>query len=185
MAFKVRRFPGAPDFETLHVAKITEYPLEKRDYKPYAQARICFAGDGMHLQLLAFEAEPLPESKICAVLKLTPNAPLVVALSADGSFSVYLGEDSQLALESRVTRHTFTGEDLQGVFWGGNFFVPQDVLGEYFSEFEPLPGAAFSGNFYKLCENTAKPHSGGYYRADYGKPLDAAENLGDFIIIDY
>ncbi len=32
MAFKVRLFPGAPDYETLHVAKLTCFPLETRDY---------------------------------------------------------------------------------------------------------------------------------------------------------
>ena len=87
MSFKVRLFLGAPDFETLHVAKLREYPLEPRDYKPYAQARICFAADGLHVQLLSFESKPLPQSEVRAVFALTPGAPpLIVSLRADGFF---------------------------------------------------------------------------------------------------
>ncbi len=85
MSFKVRLFLGAPDFETLHVAKLREYPLEPRDYKPYAQARICFAADGLHVQLLSFESKPLPQSEVRVVLALTPGAPpLIISLRADG-----------------------------------------------------------------------------------------------------
>ena len=65
MSFKVRLFLGAPDFETLHVAKLREYPLEPRDYKPYAQARICFAADGLHVQLRV-EAAAAKRSARCS-----------------------------------------------------------------------------------------------------------------------
>lgn len=73
MSFKVRLFLGAPDFETLHVAKLREYPLEPRDYKPYAQARICFAADGLHVQLLSFESKPLPQSEVRVVHRAHPR----------------------------------------------------------------------------------------------------------------
>lgn len=43
MAFKVRLFPGEPDYETLHVAKLTTFPLEKRDYQAlFPGARLLF-----------------------------------------------------------------------------------------------------------------------------------------------
>ena len=34
MSFKVRLFLGAPDFETLHVAKLREYPLNRATISP-------------------------------------------------------------------------------------------------------------------------------------------------------
>ena len=76
MAFKVRLFHGSPDYESLHVAKLTCFPLERRDYKPYSQARVCFAPDGLHLQLLAFEAEPLPESSMMAFFSFAEKVPV-------------------------------------------------------------------------------------------------------------
>ena len=149
MSFKVRLFLGAPDFETLHVAKLREYPLEPRDYKPYAQARICFAADGLHVQLLSFESKPLPQSEVRVVLALTPGAPpLIISLRADGVFGARRGE-ADLSDSSRAFVHPFQGEDLQGVYWGGNIRVEPAV---YAGDFVPHKDAAFFGNFYKLCE---------------------------------
>ncbi|MCI8650375.1 MAG: hypothetical protein HFG20_09690 [Anaerotruncus sp.] len=184
MAFKVKLFSGAPDFEALHVAKITNFPLEPRDYKPYSQARICFAGDGLHLQLLAFEATPLPLSLMRVELRFPdcPN-PLSVILRADGNYSVcrvWAKDVSELSV-----LHAFTGEDLQGVYWGGNILVSNQLLGEYFSSFEPRPGKTFSGNFYKICVDPKREHYGSYFPADFQKTADHPDNLGEFVIIDY
>lgn len=176
MAFKVKLFAQGPDYEALHVAKITCFPLERRDYKPYSQARICFAQDGLHVQLLSFEAIPFPDSAICAVFRFAHDR---------AAISLRLFADGRLAAPQGVTAHTFTGEDLQGMFWGGNLFVPTAALRPFFGGFAPVAGAAFHGNLYKLCENDARAHYGCYYPADFAVPLDAAQNMGDFIVIDY
>lgn len=182
MSFKVRLFSGAPDFETLHVAKLRDYPLEPRDYKPYAQARICFAADGLHIQLLSFEAEPLPQSEVRTVLAFLPDSqPLVISLRADGAFSAQCG-GADLSAAGTASVHTFQGEDLQGVYWGGNIRVDPAV---YAGGFTPCKHAAFSGNFYKLCENPARPHYGSFYPADFSQPLESPANLGPFVVIDY
>ena len=182
MSFKVRLFLGAPDFETLHVAKLREYPLEPRDYKPYAQARICFAADGLHVQLLSFESKPLPQSEVRVVLALTPGAPpLIISLRADCVFGARRGE-ADLSDSSRAFVHPFQGGDLQGVYWGGNIRVEPAV---YAGDFVPHKDAAFFGNFYKLCEHPTRPHYGSFYPADFSQPLDCTANLGPFVVIDY
>ncbi len=188
MAFKVKLFQGAVDYETLHVAKLTDFPLEKRDYKPYSQVRICFAGDGMHLQLLAFEASPLSESRMTAVFILTPlyeSACLSLELYADGRFSAKCFAPSGGNLVDGATVHHFTGEDLQGVYWGGNIFLPIKSLKTLFPNLVVAKDQTFRGNLYKLCDNSARPHMGSFYPADFSHPLTDPNNFGEFVMIDY
>lgn len=90
-----------------------------------------------------------------------------------------------LVAAEAASLHMFTGEDLQGVFWGGNLFLSAAVMKTYYPRFSPVKGTAFTGNLYKLCEGPEKPHSGCFYPADFAKPLDAPENLGEFVVIDY
>lgn len=180
MAFKVCRFSGAPDFETLHAAKLTDFPLERRDYKPFSQARICFSAEGLHVQFHCFEAESLPQSAIRAFLRL-PAAELVeFTLYADGQYRILLRGES---LPEGVLL-PFSGEDLQGVYWGGTFTLPMEVL-ETRLGYTPKAGDSFTGNFYKLCEAREKPHYGSFFPADFSRPLDAPENMGGFLVIDY
>lgn len=180
MAFKACLFPGAPDYETLHAAKLTEFPLEKRDYKPFSQARICFSAEGLHVQFHCFEAESLPQSQIRAVLRLTPEHSLVLALFADGNYEISL---DRRPLPDGVLQ-PFSGEDLQGVYWGGTFTVPSGALSKSLG-FLPEAGKAFTGNFYKLCKALEKPHYGSFYPADFSMPLETPENLGEFLLVDY
>lgn len=178
MPFKVRLFSQTPDYETLHVAKITNFPMETRDYKPYSQVRICFAPDGLHLQLIAFEVTPLPESSICAVLRFPGT---LTALS----LCMYCDQRINISEKIPLQSHFFTGEDLQGVFWGGNIIIPAGSLPTLMGNFSPAPGAVFMGNFYKLCTNPTRPHYGSYYPANFEQPLFIPENLGEFVVIDY
>lgn len=184
MAFKVRLFPGAPDYETLHVAKLTCFPLETRDYRPYSQVRICFAADALHLQLLSFESKPLPDSRMEAVIQLADaSPPLRLSLQADRSSTASVGDASE-PLDG-VLVHAFEGEDLQGVYWGGNIILPSHILGHCANGFSALPGAAFRGNFYKICENPQRPHYGCYFPTDFSLPLTDSRNFGEFVVIDY
>lgn len=188
MAFKVKLFPDGVDYESLHVAKLTNFPLEPRDYKPYSQARVSFASDGMHLQLLAFEATPLNESRMTAVFNLTPlyeTGCVVAELFADGHFSAKFFSNDTGALIESASVHTFTGEDLQGVFWGGNIFLPMRSLKALFPNLVVARGQMFTGNLYKVCENSARPHFGSYYPADFNLPLTDPSNFGEFVMIDY
>ncbi len=183
MPFKVKLFAHAPDYEALHVAKITHFPMEKRDYKPYSQVRCCFDGaKALHLQFLSFESTPLPSSLMRADLRLEEaRGPLSLVLRADGNSQAFISGGPVQG----VLLHTFTGEDLQGVFWGGNLTVPAAILDAFFPGFAPLPGKCFWGNFYKICEDPRRPHYGSYFPADFSLRLDDQKNLGEFLIIDY
>lgn len=188
MAFKVKLFQDGVDYESLHVAKLTNFPLEKRDYKPYSQARISFARDGMHLQLLAFEASPLKESRMTAIFNLTPlyeTGFVMVELYADGRFSAKFISNTGGSLIESASVHTFTGEDLQGVYWGGNVILPLQALKALFPNLVVARGQMFTGNLYKICDNSARSHFGCYYPADFSLPLTDETNFGEFIMIDY
>ena len=56
--FPISMITGDPLWNSLPAAKIINYPLEKADYKPYAQARLCVSNDDLYIQLLAFEVDP-------------------------------------------------------------------------------------------------------------------------------
>lgn len=173
MAFKVRIFPGTVDYEALHAAKLTDYPLESRDYKPFAQGRICFAQQGLHIQLLSFEAAPLPDSQLRAVLRFPGQAQ---------ALEVAIYGDRRPAEGPRgMAFQPFSGEDLQGVYWGGNITISP----EQYAPFTPGAQAVFQGNFYKICRNPARPHYGSYLPIHWELPLDDPKNLGEFLCIDY
>lgn len=183
MGFQVCCFPNAPDYESLQAAKIGDYPLEQRDYKPYAQARICFSAEGLHVHLTSFEAESLPSSCILAVVRMKDTQPAITAsLYADGRYSVTLSSGGEL---EGCLLLPFTGEDLQGVYWGGAFTIPYASLEQLPGGFQLIKGASFQGNFYKVCKDERKPHYGSFFPADFEKGLDAPQNLGTFLITDY
>ena len=180
MAFKVKQFEGMHDLESLQVAKLDYFALERASYRPYSQARLCFSPEGLHLQLLSFEAVSPPDSFIEGVLALA-DVFFRLRLYADGRHAATVSSQANTTPLPDVTMHPFLGEDLQGVYWGGTFHLP------YFSHtnFTAKPGATFTGNFYKICEIGELSHHCSFYPADFSRPLTAAENLGEMILIDY
>lgn len=189
MAFKIKLFDGAPDLESLQVAKMDSFAIERASYRPYSQARLCFSPKGLHLQLLSFETLSPPDSRLESVLRLTDTngkcGNFYFSLFADGRYSAALNSEPDNAAAARLHLnhdfHPLSGEDLQGVFWGGTFHLP---LAQYFS-FSLHAGNTFSGNFYKLCDTKEQAHRCSFFPAEFSKPLDAAENMGEFILIDY
>ena len=184
MVLKVRRFSGMPDFEELPVAKLTRFPLEPREYKPYSQVRICFDGEGaLHVQLLSFEAHPLPESAMEAIFRFPGSQDfLSFSLNSLGEFSIRTGDAD---FTTRSSGHYIPGEDLQGIYWGGNLCFPGKLLERQFPGFAPLPGSRFSGNFYKVCDAPQRPHWGSFFPADFSHARTEAANLGEMVVIDY
>lgn len=72
MDFKISLIEGHPVWDALPVGKIIYYPLEKRDYRPFAQARMCANKTDFFLRLWAFETHPSPESVLMARLNFDP-----------------------------------------------------------------------------------------------------------------
>jgi hypothetical protein len=55
--FPVSMITGDPLWNSLPAAKIINYPLEKADYKPYAQARLCVSNDDFYNQCKVYVLE--------------------------------------------------------------------------------------------------------------------------------
>ena len=165
---------GEPLWNSLPAAKIINYPLEKADYKPYAQARLCVSNYDFYIQLLAFEVSPEEKSVVGTAI-----APF--AKEDGGKRYFWLSTNRSGALvckfidettgnETDVTKNVsvriYTGEDEQGVYWCSSFTLPLSLVEKFFGKSYLVPGHKMAGNFYKLCDGE-RPHYGSYYPADF------------------
>lgn len=163
--------PDPPRFDVLPTYKITWYPLEKRDYKPFAQAQVCRTPGALELRLWAFEAKPRPSSMVEAVFAAAGGGLLRITAWADGRQSVLFESHGK---ENRALSADFrplAGEDFQGEYWGVHFIIPrggaEDVLGLSLE-----PGAVVRGNFYKRSDDPEKRHRGSCWPADFYHGLE-------------
>ncbi len=170
MLFRVFRVGGAAELDGAPVALIGDYPLERRDYKPFAQCNLCLTATHFLLRMWAFEVSPQPGSELRAVLYLfedKPGTALTVAVhpEREPAFGLYRagGEARPLPPPPGLQPHPHSGEDLQGVYWGSLLALPLGWLGSL-----GRPAAAsFRGNFYKLCDGDCMPHKGSCFPADF------------------
>ncbi len=193
MPFKVSALTDQPNFESLMVAKITDYPLEKRDYKPFAQGRVCVTPQSLVVQLWAFEVNPAPRSSLKAVFAsaTNPEVGFTVQLMSTGSLETTVtigGRTGSFEEQGFIppTLEPFWGEDLQGVYWGGTISFFRQELERLCGEDCLNPGSVLYGNLYKLSDDAQKPHSGSLFPADFagGKPFDLP-SLDEFQIVSY
>jgi len=193
-SFKVSRITGAPRFDSLPVAKITRYPLEERDYMPYAQCILCVGEDSLTLRMWAFEVSPPAASSLRCVLYLYPGRQsdaLCVDIYPDGTARVALMRDARLGEDPVVIPSglyrlkPLAGEDLQGVYWGGTVTIPLDELSELGGPLGVESGNSFPGNFYKLCTREPFVHAGSCFPADFAGNPYSRENMGDFQVVSY
>lgn len=112
-----------------------------------------------------------PESRIICVLRDQQElrieaGPQALEITLDGK-----------PIEALLA-HPFTGEDLQGKYWGWLAELPADLLGEL------TPGRQLRGNLYKRSDGK-RPHTGSFY--PMAKPMEplAAENDGVFVVCDF
>lgn len=188
MSFKISALDDLSGADSLMVAKITDYPTEKAEYKPFAQARLCVLPHGLAVQLWAFEANPAPESSLRALL-CSPDGPLVSAqLWSTGRLEVLCGPDAQhlSPLPALCTLFPLWGEDLQGRYWGGSLVLDRAMLEELWGKDCLQPGSLLKGNLYKLSTNGQKPHMGSLFPADFagGDPYGPA-SFGTFDLVSY
>lgn len=185
---------GEPQYDSLPVAKILDYPLEKEDYKPYAQAILALSDQGLFLRLWAFEALPSPVSALEAVVNLAPDTSglyLSVILLADGNSHFRLLEQgrpaasfSQKGLPLPSCRR-FDGEDLQGVYWGGSLLLDKALLQSVYGRYAPAVGQRITGNLYKLSEDPASPHYGSLYPARFPRDPYGGDSMGEFSLLEF
>lgn len=173
--FPISMITGEPNWNSLPAAKIINYPLEKADYKPYAQARLCVSNDNMHIQLLAFEADPDPKSIVGAALAFFPDedgGKRYFWLSTNRSGAeVCKFIDEKNGTETDVSRSValriYTGEDEQGIYWCSSFTLPLEHAEKFYGFHHLEAGHKMLGNFYKLCDCASRPHYGSFYPADF------------------
>ena len=177
--------PGTPRFDTLPTYKITLYPLEKRDYKPFAQAQVCRTPGELVVRLWAFEALPRPQSMVEGVFTTRQSQQLLrVAAWADGRWSCLLqSPEGERPLDAIA--HTMAGDDFQGEYWGVSIAIPrrpvEEALGAALE-----PGAVVLGNFYKRSRDPEKPHHGSCWPADFAGGREyALPSLAPFTVVRY
>ena len=167
--FPICMTAARPEFDTLPVMKVTHYPLEPRDYKPFAQGIVAVDPRRLYLRLWAFETPPEPESRILLVLRHAGRT-LTAAAGPEGVSAALDGAPC-----APLACHPFTGDDLQGRYWGWLAEYPADLLGEL------APGDSLTGNLYK-CSDGRRPHLGSFFpMADPFRPL-SPENDGAFVL---
>lgn len=175
-----------PKLDTLPTYKITHYPLESRDYKPFAQAKICIIPQEMLIQMWAFEMIPQPESCLQAVFTIPSSQNLLVLTAQAGGkcTCVIRGPDGDKPLDAIV--HAFNGEDLQGIYWGITIHLRRAFVEKALGHGCTEVGSILRGNFYKLSNSIKKPHKGSLYPADFAGGREyALPSLGEFKIVAY
>ena len=186
MTYAICTQPLSPRLDTLPTYKIIDYPLEKRDYKPFAQTKLCTTPEGLILHMWAFEMVPKKESKLQVVFTTKNSQTLLFAeCCSDGKLDCYT-LTPQSKIPQSVISHTIKGEDLQGDFWGIGITFPQALLQGIFGDDVLVLGNTLMGNVYKLSDNPDKPHKGSLHPADFaGNKEYALSSLAEFKIVRF
>lgn len=185
VGFKISLVSGQPSFDSLPVAKITDYPLEKRDYKPFAQSRICINEDYLFVQMWAFEVSPSPQSLLKCILA-SPDGSSGFSLELHSTGKVELTPFPQSSDSPLPILHPMWGEDLQGEYWGASMQIPLHTAQMLLGQQNMQPGGIIRGNLYKLSTDAQKPHKGSFFAADFagGREFEA-DSLGSFEVVGY
>lgn len=191
--FPVSMITGDPVWNSLPAAKIIDYPLEKADYKPYAQARLCISNDDLYIQLIAFEVTPEEKSLVGAAIAPFPDDDggkryFWFSTNRGGAFVCkFIDEEngSETDISKNISVRIYTGEDEQGVYWCSNFTLPLSVVEKFFRKSYLVPKHKMKGNFFKLCDGE-RPHYGSFYPTDFKdtNPL-GSRYFGDFELTLY
>ncbi len=190
MPFKISAVPGAPVWDTLPVAKITNYPFENEAFKPFAQVRACVSNFGLQLRMWAFETKKRPQSYMLAALALSENLSRVLYISvyADSKVRVAVKDnDSYILLNENVSADFFDGEDLEGIYWGSVITISHEIIAKYFDGLKLCPGHSFKGNFFKLCVDPEFDHAGCFSYADVPASVGIFDErrFDTFTIVEY
>ena len=180
--------PESPRFDAIPTYKITDYPLEKRDYKPFAQAQVCVTPRELVVRLWAFEAMPRPASMVEAVFtSRAGEGVLRVRAWAEGRWECRLSTPGG-PREGRpldAIAHTLAGDDFQGEYWGVSVGIPRRVAEEALG-LRLEPGAKVLGNFYKRSRAPGKAHDGSCWPADFAGGREyGLGSLAEFTVVTY
>lgn len=192
MSFKISLINGLPVWDSLPVAKIVNYPLEKRDYKPFVQARLCISEQSVWVRMWAFEALPSETSTLMVNLNLFPELSDKY-LSMSASYGGLLLNEVCGAQHIPMAEYlvlprvkSFQSEDLQGIYWGIVFELPRTLLTKVYGSSELAPGKLVKGNLYKVDKSDCSEHYGCFYNVDFlDKNAYTDKYFGDFELVAY
>lgn len=188
MTYKISKiYNDEVNFEAIPVFKIIDYPLEERDYKPYAQARVAMGENHLHIQLLSFEVTPLKESAIEFVMNFFPdeyNKSMYVAIKGDKTLCYGACNDGNIEqFPFDIRAHFYEGEDLQGIYWGADLRISRMSIEEFYNK--DNIGSDFIGNIYKTCNVSPNEHYGSLFPVNWQSGYLSQSNFGKFTIISY
>lgn len=168
-------------WDHLSVFKLTRYPLNQGPLKPFAQAQLCYHFKrGLMVKLWAFEINPInrvnsyndeaifKDSVLSVVLgKKDELNRLIITFNKQGSIYIKTANQKFVMNEkdNLIKLHLFEGEDLQGVYWGGSFLIPERMLERYL-DFKEKENQGLKINFIKSCFDKDYYHCGGYLLVD-------------------
>lgn len=186
MTYNICAQPSTPRMDALPTYKIIDYPLETRDYKPFAQTRLCMTPAELMVQMWAFEMVPRKESMLTAVFTTAGSQNLLFSrCMSDGSLACFV-RNPQGDRPVTVISHSFCGEDLQGIYWGITVNFPRTLLEELFGKGAAAIGATLLGNVYKLSDNKEKPHKGSLAPADFANGHEySLGSMAEFKFVNY
>ena len=177
--------PESPRFDAIPTYKIISYPLEKKAYKPFAQAQVCVTPRELVIRLWAFEARPRPSSMVEGVFTPRESQTLLrVRAWAEGRWECLL-QSPQGDKPLNAIAHTLAGDDFQGEYWGVSVSIPRREL-EGPPGFFLEPGSVVLGNFSKRSRDPEKPHDGSCWPADFAAGREyALGSLTEFTVVQY
>ena len=158
----------------LPVMKIVKYPAAQGGFKPFAQSQICYKdGEGLLIKMWAFEVAPLSlinkeifnDSLLMTVIgnKLDDSFKgISLSFNKNGNYYIenYFKGSSEIILDD-ININIFTGEDLQGIYWGGEFIINNYILNKYL-DLKISNKEDFYINFIKCCYDKNYFHCGGF-----------------------
>lgn len=151
MTVYINRVGSAPDFDALPIAKLLDYPGEKRDFRPFAQAQFALGEKALFVRLMAFEVDPDPQSRLSVALEGG-----VLLSCFPGGRLEELGGGGLGAKAQEIG-----SEDLQGIYWGADLALPLAPLSNRLGR-TPAVGMTLRGNVFKSLYGgkTGRDHFG-------------------------
>ena len=193
MDYKISIINGLPVWDALPVGKIIHYPLEKRDYRPFAQVRLCANETDLYLRMWAFETRPSPKSVLMARLNFDSaklDKYLQVRVDSMGGMTACAvdGETETPLAQYLILPelHCYRGEDLEGEYWGVVVKIPRLAVEKIWGKDPIAANYVIRGNVYK--EDTAEKtrHLGSLFPVDLEKDEPFGKNsFGSMMFVNY
>lgn len=165
-------------WDRISVMKITRYPFEQKAFKPFAQARMCYKRDsGLIVRMWAFEVSPplsidvdnnleIYNDSVLSIVFGEDNGGLfrgiVITFNKNGNYVIQkiVNEKKEIIIEE-IKIDSFSGEDLQGVYWGGCFVISNIFFKKYLN-IDLEEKNILNMNFIKSCNCKNYVHCGGF-----------------------